>query len=118
MKQKQGERILMVGDGINDTAAMGISDVSIAFSPVDIFVQSSADATLLSNNLGSITLAINFARKARRIISQNILWAVAYNICVIPLAVTGFIEPWMAALGMSLSSVLVVLNANRLMKVS
>jgi P-type Cu2+ transporter len=118
VKQKLGEQILMVGDGINDTAAMGISDVSIAFSPVDIFVQSSADATLLSNNLGSITLAIKFARKARRIITQNIVWAVAYNICVIPIAVSGIIEPWMAALGMSLSSVFVVLNANRLMRVS
>jgi Cu2+-exporting ATPase len=116
-KQQRGERILMVGDGINDTAAMGIADVSIAVSPVDVFVQTSADATLLSNNLNTLVVAVKFARRARRIIAENITWAVAYNLCVIPLAVTGTIEPWMAALGMSFSSVMVVLNANRLVRV-
>jgi Cu2+-exporting ATPase len=116
-KQQKGERILMVGDGINDTAAMGIADVSVAVSPVDVFVQSSADATLLSNNLGTLVVAVKYARRVRRIIAENISWAVAYNLCVIPLAVTGTIEPWMAALGMSFSSVMVVLNANRLVRV-
>ncbi|MFP6806979.1 MAG: hypothetical protein VB957_07335 [Pseudomonadales bacterium] len=102
----------MVGDGINDVAAMGIADVSVAVSPVDVFVQSSADATLLLNNLASLVLAIVYAKRVRRVIAQNISWAVTYNICVIPLAVGGIIDPWMAALGMSLSSVLVVLNSN------
>ncbi len=116
-KQQRGERVLMVGDGINDTGAMGVADVSVAVSPVDVFVQSSADATLLSNNLLSLIVAVKYARRVRRIISQNVSWAVIYNLCVIPLAVTGFIEPWMAALGMSLSSVLVILNSNRLIRV-
>ncbi len=116
-KQQENERVLMVGDGINDTAAMGIADVSVAVSPVDVFVQTSADATLLSNNLMSLVLAMKYARRVKRIISENISWAVAYNICVIPLAVAGILEPWMAALGMSLSSVMVVLNSNRLIRV-
>ncbi|MEX1237711.1 MAG: hypothetical protein WD994_05545, partial [Pseudomonadales bacterium] len=66
------------------------------------------------NSLGSVPMALEFSLRVRRIIRQNIAWAIGYNLCVIPLAVTGIIVPWMAALGMSLSSVLVVLNANRL----
>ena len=81
-------------------------------------VQEAADATLLHANLERIPLAISFARKVRRVIRENMTWAVVYNLVVIPMAVAGIIEPWMAALGMSASSVLVVLNANRLHRVS
>lgn len=114
--QAGGERVLMVGDGINDAAAMAVSHASIAVSPVDIVVQEAADATLVRADLALLPMALRYSRRVRRIIRQNIGWAVCYNLCVIPLAMTGVILPWMAALGMSLSSMLVVLNANRLMR--
>ncbi|MDH5737559.1 MAG: heavy metal translocating P-type ATPase, partial [Gammaproteobacteria bacterium] len=111
--QKDGKKILMVGDGVNDTGAMRVADASISVSPVDAFVQSSADATLLGGNLDAIPMLIRYAGRVRRVIRQNIIWALVYNFSVIPLAVVGILQPWMAALGMSLSSLLVVLNANR-----
>jgi Cu2+-exporting ATPase len=114
--QDDGERVLMIGDGVNDAAAMAAASASIAVSPADIVVQEAADATLLAADLERVPLALEFAGKVRRVIRQNIAWAVCYNLFVIPLAVTGFIVPWMAALGMSASSILVVLNANRLYK--
>jgi Cu2+-exporting ATPase len=116
-RQAAGARLLMVGDGLNDTPAMAGAHVSIAVSPVDVVVQGAADATLLTNSLGSLPLLIRFSKKVRRIIRQNVSWAIAYNLLVIPLAVTGLLQPWMAALGMSLSSLFVVFNANRLRKV-
>lgn len=115
--QQDGDRVLMVGDGINDAAAMGVAEASIAVSPVDVMVQEAADATLLHADLRRIPLALEFSRKVGRVIRQNIAWAIGYNLCVIPLAVSGTILPWMAALGMSASSAFVVLNANRLRKV-
>jgi len=90
---------------------------SIAVSPADVVVQEAADATLLTNSLNSLLTLINFSKQVRRIIRQNVAWAIAYNLCVIPLAVAGLLQPWMAALGMSLSSLLVVFNANRLKEV-
>ncbi len=117
-RQAQGEVMLMIGDGINDAAAMSRSDTSIAICPVDSFVSSAADATLLANALIPLVATVSYARQVRRVIAQNIGWAVAYNMIVVPLAVAGMLAPWMAALGMSLSSLLVVLNSNRLGKVS
>ncbi len=116
-RQALGARLLMVGDGINDAAAMVSAHTSIAVSPADVVVQEAADATLLTNSLNSLLTLINFSKQVRRIIRQNVAWAIAYNLCVIPLAVAGLLQPWMAALGMSLSSLLVVFNANRLKEV-
>jgi Cu2+-exporting ATPase len=113
-RQDQGARVVMVGDGINDAAAMASAHASVAVSPVDVIVQEAADATLLNSNLTSLPVLVEFSRKVRRVIRQNISWALIYNGTVIPLAVAGMLHPWMAALGMSLSSLLVVLNANRL----
>ena len=108
------DRIMMVGDGINDVAAMAAADTSLAVTPRDSFVQNSADAMLLDSSLMTLPRVLAFARKCRRIIRQNIVWSVAYNFTVIPFALMGLIPPWLAALGMSLSSVLVVSNAGRL----
>ena len=114
--QAAGDHILMVGDGINDAAAMGAADAAIAISPVDILVQDAADATLLRQDILHLGMLIRYSHRLRGIIRQNISWAVAYNISVIPMAAIGLLEPWMAALGMSMSSLLVVLNANRLIR--
>ena len=109
-----GYRVMMLGDGINDAGAMAVADTSIAVSPRDIFVQTSADATLLNSSLILVPSVLLFARKCRAIIRQNIAWSVIYNFTVIPFAIMGLVPPWMAALGMSLSSLLVVINAGRL----
>ena len=113
-RQVDGARVVMVGDGINDAAAMAMAHASVAVSPVDVIVQEAADATLLNSDLMSLAVLVDFSRKVRRVIRQNISWALIYNATVIPLAVAGWLQPWMAALGMSISSLLVVLNANRL----
>ncbi len=111
---QQSARVMMVGDGINDTAAMAAADSSLAVTPRDSFVQNSADATLLSGSLRMLPAILVFSRKCQRIIRQNVTWSVVYNFTVIPLTLMGLVSPWLAALGMSLSSVLVVSNAGRL----
>ena len=111
---QQHHQVLMVGDGINDTAAMAAADTSLCVSPRDIFVQNSADATLIHQDLNRLPAILSFARRSRRVIRQNIAWSVGYNFTVIPFALLGMVPPWLAALGMSLSSVLVVANAARL----
>ena len=116
--QDTGDTVLMVGDGFNDAAAMATSDTAIAVSPVDILLQEAADASLLRQDITRIAELLAFSKKLKSIVSQNITWAVTYNMSVIPLAVFGFLEPWMAALGMSLSSLLVVMNAGRLQSLS
>ena len=105
---------MMIGDGVNDAAAMGIAEVSVAVSPADYFVHNAADATLMGGRLSVLPALLAFGERVSSIIRQNIFWAISYNMTAIPLAATGLLEPWMAALGMSLSSLLVVLNARRL----
>ena len=77
---------------------------------------STADLILTSDSLGLVVVAKGIAARARRLISQNLAWAVLYNASVLPLAISGLLKPWMAALGMSLSSLLVVANASRLVR--
>lgn len=113
-QMQRSERVMMVGDGINDTAAMAAADTSLAVMPRDSFVQGSADAMLLGSKLMMVPRILTFARKCRRIIRQNVVWSVSYNLTVIPFALMGLVPPWMAALGMSMSSLLVVSNASRL----
>lgn len=116
--QRAGAKVLMVGDGLNDAGAMALADMSLAVNPVDTLVQSASDATLTNSRISTIPGLVRYARKVKAIIRQNLTWALIYNFTVIPLAIAGLVAPWMAALGMSLSSLLVTLNACRLGRVA
>jgi Cu2+-exporting ATPase len=110
----QGEAIVMVGDGINDAPVLAAADASIALDAGTALARASADAVSLGRKLGAIVTASEIALDTRRIIRQNIGWAIVYNVTAVPLAVGGYLAPWMAAIGMSVSSFIVVLNALRL----
>ena len=116
--QEMGEGTLAVGDGLNDGPLMRAAGVSVAMGSGCDLTRVSADALLLNNDLGLLPRAVECARKTQRVIRQNFAWAIGYNLCVLPLAATGHLAPWLAAIGMSASSLVVVLNANRLSRLA
>jgi Cu2+-exporting ATPase len=112
--QQDGHIIGMVGDGINDSPVLAGADVSIAIGSGTSLAQHAADCILMGTSLAALPAAVAHSRRTMQIVRQNLWWAVAYNLVAVPLAITGLLAPWLAALGMSASSLLVTFNALRL----
>src|SRR5690606_5991406 len=114
--QQAGDRVIMVGDGINDGPALAGADVSVSLGDATPLARAQADVVLASGRLADWVVTRNMAGRALYTMRQNLTWALAYTICSIPLAMIGYMPPWAAGLGMALSSMLVIGNSLRLVR--
>ncbi|MEH8020847.1 heavy metal translocating P-type ATPase [Rheinheimera metallidurans] len=111
-----GHKVLMLGDGINDNPAFHAAHVSVTLETGSDLSKNQADVVLLQPSIGLLNDLMQASTQAQRVIKQNLYWAAGYNLLIIPLAVAGYVSPYIAVLGMSFSSLLVVSNSLRLLK--
>lgn len=113
-RQQAGQRVVMLGDGINDAATLAEADASISFAQAAELAQSGSGVLLMQDDIAAVQEAFRVARMLRRVTLQNLIWAGSYNLLAVPAAAAGWVPPWAAALGMSISSLIVVGNSLRL----
>ncbi len=115
--QEKGKKVMYIGDGINDTLALAQADLSVAINGDVEAVKQISDVIIVNNNLENINEIFYISKKIRNNVYENYLWAFSYNVIAIPLAMSGLLNPAIAGVMMILSSILVISNANRLLKI-
>lgn len=114
--QQDGYKVMMFGDGINDAPVFAASDVSVAMGSGADITKQSADIIIVRDKLTAINTLFEYAYRTQAIIKQNLLWALVYNVTILPIAMLGYVPPYIAVIGMSASSIIVVSNSLRLLK--